>query len=394
MSIRHANSVLKNTLGIVFIILSIFTQAPISSAVPGSSSSDQTLTPLCASNETAFVSLDGTSGSYGFFACYVKPISYQLKIIKASLIKADGSTVDIYNPASATYQDIVAGEVNLLEGLDLTSGTYDGEYKGLILIFDNDIRVKARASYSGEGIPAWSGRVGSTAYCHTLAYGPGSDPDHLTSFAGTANGNPGKFGDHPTFKDSKEASFESPGLSTFRYLGSPMTGAGIVGKQKVTNGAYWTSVTYDTTGASSTADFDILDANFQKTADPEVYNSSTNRSDRNARYGRYQFNFKSNFSITSSTKQLIEIKFDLTKAIGFAWNYSSNGQRVDNAKSDSGTYYYSMGRQAQDFESWNGTDYSNGYPDCLRMFIGKIDLSVSSTIITPSSVTATGSSDG
>jgi hypothetical protein len=359
-----------------------------------SSPTPETPTPSCDSNEIAYLSLDGTSGSYGFFSCFVKPLSYQLKIVKASLVKADGSgLVDIYTPQSPVYQDLVSGEVNLLDGLDLTSGQYAGDYSGLVIIFDNDIRIKARAKNSGIDLSNWLGwasGVEKTAYCHTLERSPTTVPDHLNSFAGSANGNPSHYGDHPTFEDVQGTSYSNPGLSTFRYLGSPMTGAGIIGRARVSGGVYQTSVTFDTKGATSSVDFDILDSNFQVTNQPEIYNPNTNRNDRNAKYARYDFKFKNNFSIASTTKQLIDVKFNLDRAIGFAWSYRSSGITT---LGDYGSYMYDKNKGSANYGSWNGTNYNNGYPDCLRMFIGKIDMSVTSTIITPSSVNITSPSD-
>jgi hypothetical protein len=384
---------IATSLAVIGLIFATFPMKALSISAP----TPETPTPSCDSNEIAYLSLDGTSGSYGFFSCFVKPLSYQLKIVKASLVKADGSgLVDIYTPQSPVYQDLVSGEVNLLDGLDLTTGQYAGVYSGLVIIFDNDIRIKARAKYSGSDLSNWAGwgsGVEKIAYCHTLERSPTTVPDHLNSFAGSANGNPAHYGDHPTFEDVQGTSYSNPGLSTFRYLGSPMTGSGIIGRAKVANGVYQTSVTFDTKGATSSVDFDVLDSGFQVTNQPEVYNQNTNRSDRNARYARYEFKFKSNFSIASTTKQLIDIKFDLDRAIGFAWSFSSNGSSGSAVSGDYGSYFYDGNNGSANYGSWNGTNYYNGYPDCLRMFIGKIDLSVTSTIITPSSVNISSPSD-
>jgi hypothetical protein len=383
---KNTRSTKKYTIALVCITFLglIFAISPMR-AFSISAPTQETLTPVCDSNEVAYLSLDGTAGTYGFFSCFVKPLSYQLKIIKASLVKVDGTLVDIYMPGSPTYQDLVLGEVNLLEGLDLTQGTYDGVYSGLIIVFDNDIRVKARAKYSGSDLSSWSGwasGVEKTAYCHTIERSSETSPDHLNSFAGSANGNPMHYGDHPTFEDFRGTSYRNPGLATFRYIGSPMTGSGITGRAKVSGGVYQTSVTFSADGAASTVDLDILDTN----------SSITNQAN-DARYASYKFNFKNNFSIASSTKQLIEIKFDLDRAIGFAWSFSNNGASVSPVIGDYGTYYYNRNNQSSDYGSWNGSDYKNGYPDCLRMFIGKIDLSVTSTIITPSSINVISPSD-
>jgi hypothetical protein len=343
----------------------------------------QTQTPLCADGQTAFVSLDNTSGNSGFYACYVKPESYQLKIVKVSLVKADGSgNIDVYTPSTPTYQDLISGEVNLLQDLDLSSGTYDGTYSGIEIIFDNDILIKAKASYTGSDLPNWSTRNGTTGYCHTLAY---TSPNYISSFAGSGNGNPTKFGDSPSFVDSEGASFSNPGLTTFRYMGSPMVGAGITGVDRVylgssgtSEGAYWAKVTYVTTGDASTADFSVLDGSYAETRRPELYDATLNRNVRNALYAKYKFNFANSITINSSAKQIVEIKFDLNKAIGFAWNYSSSGDGnyvyTGTNHSDSQNYYYDKGRGASDYE-----ESANGYPDCLRMFIGQINLAVTLT---------------
>ncbi len=331
----------------------------------------QTETPLCTDNQTAFVSLDNTSGNYGFYACYTKPQAFKLKIVRASLIKADGSgSVEIYAPTSPTYVDLIAGEFDLLKDLDLSSGLYDGTYSGIEIIYDNDLQIKARAEYSGSDLPSWGSRTGSKGYCHTLGYNATTDPAYMDSFAGTANGNPRRLGDSPVFEDSEGTSYMNPGLVTFRYLGSPMVGAGIQGVNRVyigsgtTEGAYWAKVRYSATGDASTTDFSILD-----TAMAETRNSSS------ARYARYIFNFSNNLSINSASNQTIEIAFDLTKAIGFAWNYTSGGDGTyaysNGSYSDGGSYYYTKGRNAGDTEQ-----AANGYPDCLRMLVGMVGFSL------------------
>jgi hypothetical protein len=343
----------------------------------------QTLTPLCSDNQTAFVSLDNTSGNYGFYACYTKPEAFKIKIVKASLVKADGSgVVDIFTPSTPTYEDLIAGEVNLLRNLDLSTGTYNGTYSGIQIIFDNELQIKAKADYAGTDLPSWSGRVGTKGFCHTLAYNAGTTPAYLDSFAGTANGNPNKFGDSPTFTDSEGASFTNPGLTTFRYLGSPMVGAGITGVDRVyvgstgtTEGAYWAKVNYSANGAATSADFSVLDTNYSETRRPNLYDATLNRDVRNAYFGKYVFNFANNLVLSSTTNQTIEIKFDLSKAIGFSWNYSTSGDgnyaytAGNSAHSDGGTYYYNKGRNAADAE-----ESGNNYPDCLRMFIGQVGL--------------------
>lgn len=354
----------------------------------------QIQTPLCSDNQTAFISLDNTTGSYGFFTCYTKPEAFELKIIKVSLIKKDGSgNVDIYTPSSPTYQDLISGQVNLLEDLNLRSGNYNGVYSGIEIIFDNDIKIKAKAQYSGSDVPTWGSlQNNGVGYCHTLAYNATTTPSFVNSFAGTASGNPSRFGDHPTFVDSEGASFANPGLTTFRYLGSPMEGAGITGVDRVfansagsTVGAYWAKVRYLVTGDASVATFSVLDSSYNETRYPNIYDPQSNSDVRNARFAKYQFDFANDLVIDSTTNQVIDIKFNLDKSIGFSWNYSSSGSSSyahtaqNNSVSDGGTYYYEKSRQAADYESWNGSSYANQYPDCLRMFIGQVGLTLTAT---------------
>jgi len=349
----------------------------------------QIQTPLCSDNQSAFISLDNTNGTYGFFTCYTKPEAFQLKIFKVSLIKKDGSgKVDIYTPSSPTYQDLISGQVNLLEDLDLTSGNYNGVYSGIEIIFDNDIKIKAKAQYSGTDVPSWGSlQNNGTGYCHTLAYNSTTNPSFVSSFAGTANGNPARFGDHPTFVDSEGASFTNPGLTTFRYLGSPMEGAGITGVDRVftnssgsTVGAYWAKVRYLVTGDASVATFSVLDSSYNETRYPTDSNG-----DRNITFAKYQFDFATDLVIDSATNQVIDIKFNLDKSIGFSWNFSNSGSSSyaytaqNNSVSDSGTYYYQKNNQATDYESWNGSSYANQYPDCLRMFIGQVGFTLTAT---------------
>ena len=359
----------------------------------------QIQTPLCSDNQSAFISLDDTSRTNGFFTCYTKPEAFELKIIKVSLIRKDGSgNVDIYTPSSPTYQDLISGQVNLLEDLDLRSGNYNGVYSGIEIIFDNDIKIKAKARYSGSDVPSWGGlQNNGVGYCHTLAYNSSTNPSYVSSFEGSGNGNPGKFGDHPTFEDSEGASFANPGLTTFRYLGSPMEGAGITGIDRVfansngsVVGAYWAKVRYLVTGDASVATFSILDSNYIETRNPNLYDAQSNRDVRNAYFAKYKFDFASDLVIDATTNQVIDIKFNLDKSIGFSWNYSNDGSSYaytrDNQLSnggtqysDGGTYYYQKTGQSTDYGSWNGSSYANQYPDCLRMFIGQVGLTLTAT---------------
>jgi hypothetical protein len=165
-----------------------------------------------------------------------------------------------------------------------------------------------------------------------------------------------------------------------------MEGAGITGVDRVfinssgTVGAYWAKVKYLVTGDASEATFSVLDASYAETRYPADGNGG-----RNISFGKYQFSFANDLVIDSTTNQVIDIKFNLDKSIGFSWNFSSSGSSSyaytaqNNSVSDGGTYYYNKGRQSSDYESWNGSSYANQYPDCLRMFIGQVGLTLTAT---------------
>ena len=317
---------------------------------------------LCSDDNTSLLGLNNPLSTYnnenGFHVCFTSPEVFQAKIIDINLIKSDNSTKSLLSTDHIPkYRDLLSDNYSIIKNLDLSSGTYDGVYKSLEIILDNEFKISAKASYSG------SGPIG-TKYCHTRHVG-------LNSFQGSANGIPSKLGDNNTTSVNDNAdsgsyevpgseggtsSYNDPGITIFRYDGSPGVFDGISGVDRVyigstTNeGAYWSKLEYTLSGDVKKGYMMTLDSNKNYTRNPTKYNTSTNTGSRNSYYVLWKFDFSNDLVIDSSLKSSIEVLYDYTKAIGFAFGWRSSG-----------------------------TNYWNDSPGCHRMVIGPIGISLSLT---------------
>jgi len=317
---------------------------------------------LCTDNNTSLLGLNNVLSQYnsgsGFYVCFTSPKVFQAKIVELNLINSDNASKSLlpsdYVP---TYRDLLSDNYSIINNLDLSSGTYDGVYTSLEIILDNEYKISANASYSGSG-------PSNTKYCHTRHVG-------LNSFQGSADGIPSKLGSTSTDNvtdnansgsyevpesDGGVSSYSDPGLTIFRFDGSPGVFEGISGVDRVyqgstTNeGAYWSKLEYTLSGDVNNGYMMTLDSDKKYTRNPTKYNTSTNTGSRNSYYVLWKFNFSNNLVIDSSLKSSIEVLYDYTKAIGFAFGWKSGS-----------------------------TNYWNDDPGCHRMVIGPIGISLSIT---------------
>lgn len=321
---------------------------------------------LCSENQVSFLGLNNGQSAYdnggsGFYVCFTSPQKMEAKIQALNLVKADGTRVSLlpqgYNP---TYQDLVAGNLKLVDSLSLSQGSYDGVYSGIELVVDNEIKIVANASYSGAEL------AGGTKYCHTTDVG-------LNSFQGSLDGIPSAFGSSNTVSVTKNAfsgtyetpaspggtsSYDAPGTTIFRFDGSPGVSPGLTGVERVLQatsttleGAYWAKISYTLSGDATSGEMKILDRNFAYTRQPTLYDVNTNTGSRNSKYVSWLINFTNDLIIDSTTNSTIDLKFDFTKAVGFAFGYRFNGTSP---------------------ATWNTTD-------CHRMVVGALGVSLSIT---------------
>jgi len=316
---------------------------------------------LCSENKTSKLGLNNSWTSFlnqgsGFYVCFTSPQKMEAKIFELNLIKSDGSKVSLLNSQyTPIYQDLVSGNIKLVDNLSLASGSYDGTYTGIQLIIDNEIKISANASYQGTELAA-----GVTKYCYTREVG-------LNSFQGTANGIPFKFGSSNTATTSDNAnpgsyeipasaggssSYSAPGATVFRFDGSPGVLSGMEGVDRVfigsltTEGAYWSKVRYVLSGDASSGVMETLDNTKTYTRNPTLYDTNTNVGTRNSKYISWTVNFAKDLVINSTVNSTINLNFDFAKAVGFAFGY------------DDGV------------ASWNSTD-------CHRMILGPLGVSLS-----------------
>jgi hypothetical protein len=256
--------------------------------------------PFCSSNQTEDLNMDGQGSTWRFPTCYVTPSSFKVQINSISLIKQDGTAVSFYAPASPSYTDLTQGIADLAQNVT----PVDGIYTALRMKISNIWKVNASMNFTDNTY--------GTFYCRTKAAGFGGSIASNTSLTG--NGLASFL--HSTNVTSEEMSFKNNAFNV-----TPPNATASFNQcnpdYSWCNFPYTSKMHYDiNANGVNSIDYYFTSANHSTAADPE-------RDPYSVDGATIDVNFITPVTVTTATDASYKISIDISKAIGFSYNFTN-----------------------------------------------------------------------
>jgi hypothetical protein len=259
--------------------------------------------PLCSTNQVADYTV--SNGAMAMKMCYAAPSSLKVKINSISLLKQDGTPVGFYTPSTPQYVDLMTGLTDLAQNVTPVSGVY----KALRISIDANWKITAGSDYTPSGA--------STQYCRTQQ---NSGTFQSTNWSGDVH----------TQKLS-DANV-SPVETTYLHNAFSFVSSTAVGTEQQNDSAYFSKTTFTVNaGGVSTIEHYLVNAG-----------GTLERNAGSITGEVIDVNLLAPVVINQETDAIYTLNFDLSKAIGFAHEYTTNFGATVNYR-NSGCAYMTIG---------------------------------------------------